>query len=166
MIIATGLFSCSSLVEENKATTSKETIEPVNDARKLPAFRMTSASGEAVDLSSFKGKRVFVNLWATWCGPCRREIPSIEALAAKVNSEQAIFVMLSLDENFEVAKEFAEKEEMKVPVYYPAEKLPDLFDVDGIPATFIFDEDGNLVKENMGADNYDTPEYLRMLTKT
>jgi thiol-disulfide isomerase/thioredoxin len=74
---------------------------------------------------------------ATWCPPCRAEIPSIENLASKVDKEKAVFIMLSLDENFEVAKKFAKSENLKVPVYYPAEKLPALFNTDGIPATFI-----------------------------
>jgi thiol-disulfide isomerase/thioredoxin len=78
---------------------------------------------------------VFVNLWATWCPPCRAEIPSIETLADKVDKNSAVFIMLSLDENFEVAKKFAKAENLQIPVYYPAERLPALFKTEGIPAT-------------------------------
>ena len=163
-VLVIGLFSCSSSVDENKIPVSKAPAQKPNEAKKIPAFAITDATGKTVDLSSFKGKKVFVNLWATWCLPCRAEIPSIENLASKVDKEKAVFIMLSLDENFEVAKKFAKSENLKVPVYYPAEKLPALFNTDGIPATFIFNENGDLVKQNNGADDYDTDEYIRMLT--
>ena len=121
---------------------AETTSQQPNEAVTLPAFNMTDANGNTVNLSSFKGKKVFVNLWATWCPPCRAEIPSIEGLASKADKEHAVFIMLSLDENFEVAKKFANAEKLTVPVFYPAEKLPKLFNTDGIPATFIFDENG------------------------
>ena len=71
--------------------------------------------------------------------------------------------MLSLDENFELAKNFAKKNNMQLPVYYPAEGLPAIFKTDGIPATFIFDEKGGLMKQNNGMDDYDTDEYVQLL---
>ncbi len=74
--------------------------------------------------------------------------------------------MLSLDNNFEVAKKFAAAQGLQVPVYYPAEKLPDLFNTDGIPATFIFNEKGDLVKQNNGADDYGTNEYIKLVNST
>jgi thiol-disulfide isomerase/thioredoxin len=164
VVLVAGLFSCSSSVNENKTSVSEATSQP-NEAKKLPAFAITDASGNTVNLSSFKGKKVFVNLWATWCPPCRAEIPSIEALAGKVNKEEAVFIMLSLDENFELAKKFAKSENLKLPVYYPVEKLPAIFNTDGIPATFIFNEEGELIKQNNGADDYSTDAYIGLLTK-
>ncbi len=163
-IFVVGLFSCYSPVDENKAPVAEQTAQQANDAVTLPTFNMTDANGNTINLSSLKGKKVFVNLWATWCPPCRAEIPSIANLASKVDKEKAVFVMLSLDENFEVAKKFAKSENLTLPVYYPADKLPALFNTDGIPATFIFNENGDLVKQNNGADDYDTHEYVRLLT--
>ena len=163
-VFVIGLFSCSSSVDENKIPVSEAPAQQPNEPKKIPAFAVTDATGKTVDLTSFKGKKVFVNLWATWCPPCRAEIPSIENLASKVDKEKAVFIMLSLDENFEVAKKFAKSENLKVSVYYPAEKLPALFNTDGIPATFIFNENGDLVKQNNGADDYNTDEYIKLLT--
>jgi thiol-disulfide isomerase/thioredoxin len=164
-LLAIGLFSCSSSVDEQETPLSKTTSQHPNEAKRIPAFAITDASGKTVDLSSFKGKIVFVNLWATWCPPCREEIPSIEALAGKVDTENAVFILLSLDKNFEVARKFAEEENLTVPIYYPAEKLPALFNIDGIPATFIFNGNGDLIKQNNGADDYDTEEYQHILSR-
>jgi thiol-disulfide isomerase/thioredoxin len=129
----------------------------------LPSFNMKNSMNQLVDLAGFKGKKVFVNLWATWCPPCRAEIPSIEKLAAKTDKNKTAFVMLSLDDNFEKAKTYATNNNMKLPVYYPAANLPQLFVTDGIPMTVIFNEKGEIVFNQVGSADYDTKVFLDML---
>jgi len=129
----------------------------------LPAFKVMSMDGNIINLANLKGKKVFVNLWATWCPPCKAEIPSIEKLYSKVDKQKTAFVLLSLDEKFDMAKQFAKTNNMQLPIYYPAEKLPAMFNTDGIPATFIFNEKGELIKVNNGAEDYDTESYLQLL---
>ncbi|MBE2229658.1 MAG: TlpA family protein disulfide reductase [Chitinophagaceae bacterium] len=132
-------------------------------ASALPAFKMLNAAGQTIDLAQYKGKKIFVNLWATWCPPCRAEIPSIESLAAKTDRNKVEFVMLSLDDNFEKAKNYAARNGMKLPVYYPAATLPPLFTVDGIPVTYIFNEKGEIIFQQMGSLNYDSEKFVEML---
>lgn len=132
-------------------------------ASALPSFRMRNGRGEIVDMAQFKGKKVFVNLWATWCPPCRAEIPSIESLGAKTDRNKVEFVMLSLDDNFEKAKTYAANNNMKLPLYYPAENLPQLFVTEGIPVTIIFNEKGEIVFNQVGSSDYDTPRFQEML---
>jgi thiol-disulfide isomerase/thioredoxin len=129
----------------------------------LPAFKLTAMDGSTLNLADLKGKKVFVNLWATWCPPCRAEIPSIEILNSKIDKHKVAFVMLSLDENINLPKQFAKTNKLQLPVYYPAEGLPAMFKTDGIPATFIFNEKGELIKQNMGAEEYNTDEYVQLL---
>ncbi len=133
------------------------------NSQSLPDFMIKDVNGKTINLNKFKGKKVFVNLWATWCGPCRREMPSIENLYKKVNGK-AEFVMLSLDDEFGKAINYGKTSRFTLPMYYPAANLPQLFSVDGIPATFIFDEKGNLIKRLEGSMNYDTEEFLKLLT--
>jgi thiol-disulfide isomerase/thioredoxin len=164
-ILGASLFSCSpSIDEKDQPLPEAASRQPIKTVT-LPAFNMKDANGNTVNLSSFSGRKVFVNLWATWCPPCRAEIPSIERLASKADREHVAFVMLSLDESFELAKKFAQAQNMSMPVYYPAEKLPALFNTDGIPVTFIFDENGVLVKQINGSDDYDTDLYIELLGK-
>lgn len=132
-------------------------------ASALPAFRMRNGRGEIVDLAQFRGKKVFINLWATWCPPCRAEIPSIESLGAKTDRNKVEFVMLSLDDNFEKAKTYAANNNMKLPLYYPAADLPQLFVTEGIPMTIIFNEKGEIVFNQVGSSDYDTPKFQEML---
>lgn len=137
--------------------------ETSKSATALPSFKMSNTINQVIDISQFKGKKVFVNLWATWCPPCRAEIPSIEKLAAKTDKNKAAFVMLSLDDNFEKAKNYSINNNMSLPVYYPAGNLPKLFSVDGIPATFIFNEKGELIHQQVGSTNFDTKQFFDML---
>jgi hypothetical protein len=71
--------------------------------------------------------------------------------------------MLSLDNNFEIAKQFAAKTELDLPIYYPASNLPALFNVKGIPATFIFNEKGELIHRQDGGSDYDTEYFANLL---
>ncbi len=134
-------------------------------AANLPDFMVKNDQGKTVNLNSFKGKRVFVNLWATWCGPCRREMPSIESLYNKTKGKKVEFVMLSLDDDFNKAINYKTTNKLSMLMYYPAANLPALFNVDGIPATFVFNEKGELVKTIQGSTNYDTQEFVDLLTK-
>src|SRR5688572_10374333 len=67
-------------------------------------FTLKTLTGEAVDFNQFKGKVVFINLWATWCGPCRVEMPSIQELYNEIDKEKIQFVMLSLDRDADLPK--------------------------------------------------------------
>lgn len=129
----------------------------------LPTFKMFNAAGENVTMESFKGKKVFVNLWASWCPPCRREMPSIEKLYQSVDTNKVAFVMLSLDDQFEKGKKYFTSKSLTIPIYYPAENLPALFSVEGIPATFIFNENGTMIKQVDGSEDYNTTYYKDLL---
>jgi thiol-disulfide isomerase/thioredoxin len=136
---------------------------PAADAQTLPAMKVETTSGSVVSLDAFKGKKVFVNLWASWCPPCKKEMPSIQKLYQSVDTSKVVFVMLSLDDRFEQAKNYFAKQNLQLPLYYPAQALPPLFSVQGIPATFIFNEEGTLVKSVMGMENYDSDSFRSLL---
>ena len=169
------LAACSDIGKQQEATQATPTEQrvsidsntaeapPVGESKPtLPAFTVQDVNGNTINLQSLKGKKVFVNLWASWCPPCRREMPSIEKLAKSVDKSKVTFVLLSLDDHFDKAKAFAKKQQLSLPVYYPAENLPALFNVQGIPTTFIFDEGGTLFQRVDGGDNYDTEEYRKL----
>lgn len=160
---ATGTTNTATISSSTPVDTNQTAINAAAPASALPAFRMRNGRGEIVDLSQFRGKKVFVNLWATWCPPCRAEIPSIESLGAKTDRSKVEFVMLSLDDNFDKAKTYAANNNMKLPVYYPAADLPQLFVTEGIPMTIIFNEKGEIVFNQVGSSDYDTPKFQELL---
>jgi thiol-disulfide isomerase/thioredoxin len=168
VLLITALHACSDAAtktvesEEQAVAQPAPAVQQEPGSETLPHFMVQDVSGNTVDLQQFKGKKVFVNLWATWCPPCRAEMPSIEKLYQAADKEKAQFVMLSLDNDFESARKYVQDKKLDLPIFYPASDLPPLFTVNGIPTTFIFNEDGKLIDKREGSDNYDTPSYRNL----
>ena len=162
-VVAASLLMAMAISCNNAEETPASNAPIRSTAPSMPSFALRDVSGKIINLANLKGKKVFVNLWATWCPPCRAEMPSIQKLASAVDSNKAVFVMLSLDEDFEKAKEYAEQTSLSLPIYAPAGPLPQLFQTPGIPVTYIFDEKGELIFRRDRADNYDQPRFVEML---
>lgn len=129
------------------------------------ALTMTTLDGKPVELSSLRGKVVFLNQWASWCPPCRAEMPAIEKLYQSVDKNKVAFVLLSLDENPQKARQFIQQKGFTAPAYLPAGPLPDAFAAQAIPTTLILDQSGQLVQRIEGMANYDTDEFRQYLTR-
>jgi thiol-disulfide isomerase/thioredoxin len=129
-------------------------------------FAVRDLEGNKLAMKDLKGKVIFLNLWATWCGPCRVEMPSIQSLYNDVDKDKVAFVMLSLDQEDQRAKitKFIDDKEFTFPVYLPASPLPNLLRVNTIPTTFIISPDGKVKSKKVGMANYDTEE-MRVFLK-
>lgn len=128
-------------------------------------FAVKDLDGNRLDMKELKGKVIFLNLWATWCGPCRVEMPSIQNLYNSVDKDKVAFVMLSLDQEGQQQKigKFIDDKEFTFPVYTPASPLPNLLRVTTIPTTFIISPDGKVKSKKTGMANYDTEEMRRFI---
>jgi len=128
-------------------------------------IKIKTLTGEVVDFNQFKGKVVFINLWATWCGPCRVEMPSIQELYNSLDKEKINFVMLSLDRDGDLPKivKYVDKNSFTFPVYQPTGFLPALFNVPSIPTTFIIDKNGQVVSKKVGTTNFNTTKFKKYL---
>lgn len=128
-------------------------------------FSIKDLNGKTVDFSQFRGKVVFLNLWATWCGPCRVEMPSIQNLYNSTDHDQVVFVMLSIDapENQPKVVKYVNDKEFTFPVYVPAGPLTRQLDVPSIPTTFIISKDGKIKSKKVGTANYDTDKFKKFL---
>ena len=130
----------------------------------LPAS--PGAGGNLQSLSSLKGKVVFLNFWATWCGPCRSEMPSIEVLYNDYK-----------DRGFEVLAVNSGEKESEVLAFMKASKLtfPAALDEDGrvsrnygiqaIPSTFLIDREGKIILRMIGSIDWNTPKFRAALEK-
>lgn len=128
-------------------------------------FVIKDLKGNTVDFNQFKGKVVFLNLWATWCGPCRVEMPSIQSLYNDVDKEKVAFVMLSLDlqKNHQKVVDYVKNKEFTFPVYVTTGELTDQLRVPSIPTTFIIGKDGKIKSKKVGTANYDTDKFRNYL---
>src|SRR5690606_35216334 len=144
--------------------TAADIEQPVVAERMLALnFRMQDLSGGHIDFQSLKGKMIFLNLWASWCPPCRTEMPGIQKLYEQSSSEKVAFVMLSLDNDMEKIHEFLDKYEYSFPVYRPISNLPDAFVSSSIPSTFIISPLGEIIFQKEGIADYNTTEVKNLL---
>jgi thiol-disulfide isomerase/thioredoxin len=107
-------------------------------------FKLTRLDGTTIRLADFRGKVVVVNFWATWCGPCRIEMPLLENTMARYKSDNdVIFLALSTDEDRSLVGPYIKEQKRKLPIAF-AESLESLLSVDAIPTTMIFDRSGHV----------------------
>jgi peroxiredoxin len=112
-------------------------------------FSLTSMDGKTYSLDALRGKIVLLNFWATWCPPCRKEMPDMEALYRRFRQKGLVVLAVS-DEDRETVAGFLAKQNYTFPVLLdPGRKTAGAFSVEGIPKSFIFDAQGQLVAEAM-----------------
>lgn len=129
------------------------------------SFTVKDMKGNVVNFEELKGKVIFLNLWATWCGPCRVEMPSIQSLYNSIDKDKVVFVMLSLDspQNFNKVERYIEDKDFSFPVYVVDKGLTNQLQVPSIPTTFVIGKDGKIKKKEVGTANYDTPKFKQFL---
>ena len=126
-------------------------VSEVASSNKAPDFTLSDMRGNEVSLSDFKGNIVIINFWATWCGPCRFEIPDLMDLQEKYNGDLVV-LGVSLDyDGPSVVPQFAERLGISYPVLYDNGRVAHRYGgVTGIPTTFVIDRDLNVYKRYIG----------------
>jgi DsbE subfamily thiol:disulfide oxidoreductase len=124
----------------------------ISENAPAPTWKLQSLDGKSVRFDDFKGKVVILDFWATWCGPCREEIPGLIDLQKKYEKQGLAVVGISLDDgDAEVVKAFVRKLGMNYPVLLGDDKVQQAFGgIDAIPATFVIDRHGHIVKKYVG----------------
>lgn len=131
-----------------------------------PDFTLVDRQGRTWTLSQLKGQVVFVNFWATWCPPCREEMPAMQRLFAMLPKEK--FAMLAVLQNDDPARAdaFAAKLGITVPILFDQDKkVGPLYGLTGVPETFIVDKQGVLREKFIGPYEWDSPKFLQTLGK-
>lgn len=125
----------------------------------------TNAIGQQVNFGHYKGKVIVVNLWATWCPPCVRELPALHRLNQTLNNEQFVLLPISIDADSNVVNPFLADLGLSAfeSHFDPKQQLRDVFPLDTIPATFILNEQGELVayvRSYVDWDDENTIDFL------
>lgn len=116
---------------------------------KAPNFMLQNLEGENVSLSDYKGKKVILNFWATWCPPCRKEMPALEKFYQQNNNEIEILAV-NTDTNNDVA-DFVKSMNLTFPILLDHKtNVSGQYDILSLPTTYIIDEKGKLVKKQIG----------------
>ena len=116
-----------------------------------PDFTMLDMEGNEVTLASFFGKPIVLNFWASWCGPCKMEMPEIQKFYDKYG-QQIHFLLVSVDDSLDAAKTFISDSGYTFPVYFDTTSVGAYtYGASSIPLTFFIDAEGNLTAYYMGA---------------
>lgn len=164
LIILTILVSCSkkeSLNTEDKVNGEDpyitEQIFKINTDVEPPQFNLKNIDGEIVSINDFKGKVLFLNFWASWCGPCVHEMPSIARLNDYYKDDDSVdVVLINLGEDRETVKSFLEEGGYNIETLLDKDnKVGTMYGVRSIPTTLIFNKEGKVVASKTGAHEWD-----------
>lgn len=148
-----GIFLVGALVLGACRTQSGNEPARVEVGHPVPGYEALSLSGDSVSLAAQKGKVVLLNVWATWCHPCREEIPELQQLHQRYQARGLELIGVSVDAagNDAGIQEFAKEFRMTYPIWRdPDERISTQFLILGVPATFVVDRQGVLRWRKMG----------------
>jgi len=126
-----------------------------------PTFSLASSSGSEVNLAQYKGQVVMINFWASWCGPCRQEMPLLESIYKKYGRMGFTLLGVNVEPDSQAANEWLKQTPVSFPILYDKDsKVSKLYDVAGMPSTVLIDRSGKLRMLHRGYKPGDENEYL------
>lgn len=151
-LVSVGLF---------KAEIMKDGIQ---DAPENATFSFTDTSGKLATTANLKGKVVFINFWASWCPPCRAEMPSLNELYKKLKDDNRfVFLFINEDDDKTKAIEYLKKNGFAIPLYSRAGDVPSEIFSGTLPTTIVLDKDGRIVMNHTGMAGYNTDGFMKQL---
>jgi peroxiredoxin len=124
-------------------------------------FTLQLLTGENTTLSSYRGKVVLLNFWATWCPPCRMEMPSMETLYQRFKDQGLEILAVDLGEDINTVRQFIQNHRYTFPVLMDTNsRVGRIYGVEAIPTSFILDREGRIIARIVGAIYWDTPQVI------
>lgn len=158
--------SSISLVSD-KNNNSDEPIEVTTNSIKTKAidFKLKDLNGNELSLSDLKGKKVFLNFWATWCPPCKAEMPEIEKLYQETKDSDLVIVAVEIGEPLDTVKSFIDSNKYNFKVLLdPDQTVATKYNITSIPTSYFIDTDGNIASKHVGGMNIDQMKaYIKTL---
>ena len=144
-------------------------FRPVVPGEIAPPFAVTALDGTPVGLEQYRGKVILLNVWATWCAPCREEMPSMERLYRELSGRNFEILAVSVDFRVEggvpaaALRAFADEFDLTFPILYSApddpENIQRVYQTTGVPESFLIGPDGVIYRRISGATTWDSPQY-------
>jgi peroxiredoxin len=158
------LLSSAALVA---APLSNLFIVPEVARHTAPDFVSENLHGGNIGLADYRGKVVLLNFWATWCIPCREEMPGMEALWQKYKEKGFVVAAVSVDEGSQKRVEtFTKLLDLSFPVLLdPESEVNDLYKVSNMPTSFLIDGNGKIISRIVGTEDWSSPEAIQLVEK-
>jgi peroxiredoxin len=149
--MAVALISAS-FVACNSSRPVKAAVKPDKDRKPAPEFALKDAAGKTVHLSDYKGKVVLLNFWATWCGPCKIEIPWFMDFEQKYKDRGFAVLGISMDDDgWAAVKPYIQEHKVNYRVLLGNESITNLYGgVESLPTTFVIDRNGRVASVHIG----------------
>lgn len=137
----------------------------VADGGQVPTLTLTGLDGSTLNLDSLRGKLVVLHVWATWCPPCREELPGLDRLAQGLDPSRYAVIGLSIDEDANLVREFNLRYGITFAKHIDREMeiVKPIFGLTATPETFLISPDGKLLRRMIGDQPWDTPAMKRLL---
>lgn len=133
---------------KNKRSENKQNIDNLQEVKD---FELKNSNGDNVKLSDYKGKVIVLNFFATWCPPCKAELPGFVKMVNEYNGKDVVFVFIDVGEGEETVKSFLAANNYNfTPLMDYDSKVSGMYDVRGIPTTFIINKDFNIINQHVG----------------
>ena len=150
--ISTGIF---------KAEIKKDRID--NNTAAI-SFSFSDMTGKTIDIADLKGKVVFINFWASWCPPCRAEMPDLENLYQKLKEDNRfVFLFMNEDDDRNKAIQYLEKNHFTMPLYYTSGNVPQELFSGSLPTTIVLNKEGKIVLKHQGMAGYNSEKFINQL---
>jgi peroxiredoxin len=150
-------------LDDPQFTAAVSKIEADNERRQQADFTLAELGGKTWTLNELRGKVVVLNFWATWCPPCRKEMPDLETLYRQFKDQGLVILAIS-DEDAGKVRPFIAQQKVTYPILLdPGRKVNELFQIEGIPKTFVYDRTGKLVAQSI--DMRTRRQFLEMLAQ-
>ena len=150
-------------LDHPQLTAAMAKLDEDNKIRQNADFTLTDLQGKSWSLKALRGKVVMVNFWATWCQPCRREMPDLDALYKRFKDQGLVILGIS-DEEAAKVKELLAEQKVSYPILLdPGRKVNEAFRIEGIPKNFVYDREGKLVAQSI--DMRTQKQFLAMLAQ-
>lgn len=140
-------------------------IKPGEKLTPAPAMIVQTVDGKTIDLQQQKGKVIFINFWATWCPPCRAEMPTMNDFYKKIkNDTNVVFLSVDVDNKLNNSSAFMKNRGYQIPVYGGnLDGLPGTLYSGSVPTTLVVDKRGLVVFHHTGQANYDSDEFTKFV---
>ncbi|UCG86032.1 MAG: TlpA family protein disulfide reductase [Gemmatimonadota bacterium] len=143
-------------------------IRPVRPGSQAPEFQAANVmTGDTVTLADYEGEVVLLNIWATWCAPCEKEMPSMQRLHELLGPEGLRVVAVSVDAiDSERVREWAQERDLTFDILHNRSgRIERDYQTTAVPETFILDRDGVIVRKEISAREWDSEMYIKIFTR-
>lgn len=125
-----------------------------------------SKAGKTVGVNTYQGKLIYVDFWASWCGPCRKSLPILNEIRAQYSNQGFEVVAVNVDEKLEDALKFLEKYPVDYPILLdPKGSMPKAYNIKGMPTAFLVDETGKIIYKHTGFKKRDRKKIEKLINQ-